>query len=90
MRMRPLFLILLLAIAAPVLSQEEEAAEEVTGPAVDAEAPGNEADSDAGETDEDEVDDSDLDVQTYEEPDDVFIPTEEIPSDEPIPFPSNI
>ena len=37
-----------------------------------------------------EIDDSDLDEQTYEEDDDVFIPTEEIPADEPIPFPSNI
>ena len=40
--------------------------------------------------DEEEVDDSDLDEQTYEEDDDDFIPTEEIPADEPIPFPSNI
>ncbi len=34
--------------------------------------------------------DADLDEQTYEEDDDDFIPTEEIPADEPIPFPSNI
>jgi hypothetical protein len=34
--------------------------------------------------------DTDLDEQTYEEDDDDFIPTEEIPADEPIPFPSNI
>ena len=40
--------------------------------------------------DEEEVDDSDLDEQTYEEDEDDFIPTEEIPADEPIPFPSNI
>lgn len=40
--------------------------------------------------DEDDIDDSDLDEQTYEEDDDDFIPTEEIPADEPIPFPSNI
>lgn len=40
--------------------------------------------------DEEDVDDSDLDEQTYEEDDDDFIPTEEIPADEPIPFPSNI
>jgi len=37
-----------------------------------------------------EIDDSDLDVQTYEEDDDDFVPSEEIPADELIPFPSNI
>ena len=36
------------------------------------------------------ADDADLDDQTYEEDDDDFIPTEEIPADEPIPFPTNI
>jgi hypothetical protein len=35
-------------------------------------------------------DDSELDDQTYDEDDDVFVPTEEIPADEPIPFPSDI
>ncbi|MFQ3333617.1 MAG: hypothetical protein ACI8XI_000282 [Woeseiaceae bacterium] len=32
----------------------------------------------------------DIDDQTYEEADDDFIPSEEIPADEPIPFPTNI
>lgn len=32
----------------------------------------------------------DIDAQTYEEADDDFIPSEEIPADEPIPFPTNI
>lgn len=36
------------------------------------------------------VGDEDLDVQTYEEDEDDFVPSEEIPADEPIPFPSNI
>jgi hypothetical protein len=36
------------------------------------------------------LDDSDLDDQTYESDDDVFVPSEEIPADEPIPFPSDI
>ena len=40
--------------------------------------------------DDEEVDDADLDDQTYEEDDDDFVPTEEIPADEPIPFPTNI
>ena len=34
--------------------------------------------------------DESLDEQTYEEDEDDFVPTEEIPADEPIPFPSNI
>jgi hypothetical protein len=46
-------------------------------------------DADDGVIDE-AFDDLDLDEQTYEEDDDDFIPTEEIPADEPIPFPSNI
>ncbi len=47
------------------------------------------SDADDGVLDE-AFDDLDLDEQTYEEDDDDFIPTEEIPADEPIPFPSNI
>ena len=38
----------------------------------------------------DENDDSDLDDQTYGEDDDDFVPTEEVPADESIPFPTNI
>ena len=37
-----------------------------------------------------ESDVSDLDNQTYGEDDDDFIPTEEVPADESIPFPTNI
>ena len=43
-----------------------------------------------GESPEEILDDEDLDEQVYEEDDDDFVPTEEIPADEPIPFPSNI
>lgn len=43
-----------------------------------------------GELDDAELDDTDLDLQTYEEDDDDFVPTEEIPADEAIPFPSDI
>lgn len=52
--------------------------------------------SDAAVADEeDEIDldnpeDADLDEQTYEEDDDDFVSSEEIPADEPVPFPSNI
>jgi hypothetical protein len=37
-----------------------------------------------------EIYDPELDDQTYEGDDDVFVPTEEIPADEPIPFPTDI
>ncbi len=48
--------------------------------------------TDAAEDSEDseDIEDADLDEQTYEQDDDDFIPTEEVPADEPIPFPSNI
>jgi adenine-specific DNA methylase len=44
----------------------------------------------AEDADDEEVEDADLDEQSYEEDEDDFIPTEEIPADEPIPFPTNI
>ena len=56
-----------------------------------AEAAADEAADDSREdTDETEVDDSDLDLQTYEEDEDDFVPTEEIPADQAIPFPTDI
>jgi hypothetical protein len=83
---------------APTLAQEpdqppeqEEAAE--PGQPRDAPAESPEAGSEEAATSEDaepEPDDSDLDDQTYESDDDDFVPTEEIPADEPIPFPSDI
>ena len=39
---------------------------------------------------EEAFEDESLDEQTYDEDEDDFVPTEEIPADEPIPFPSNI
>ena len=44
---------------------------------------------DSGIVDPD-FDDEELDQQTYEEDEDDFVPSEEIPADEPIAFPSNI
>lgn len=35
-------------------------------------------------------DDADLDLQSYEDDDDDFVPTEEVPADQAIPFPSDI
>ena len=74
-------LILLAFLTVPSWSQEEPSSEDPDAlPA---------ADETAVATEED-VDDDDLDLQTYEEDDDDFVPSEEIPADEPIPFPSNI
>lgn len=62
--------------------------------------PGSEELTTAGETaaagaigeagEAEEVDDADLDDQTYAEDDDDFVPTEEIPADEAISFPTDI
>jgi hypothetical protein len=77
-------LLLLLFLAIPARSQEDNAAPGAAEDSVE------ETQADEAADDEEEIDDADLDVQTYEEDDDDFVPTEEIPADEPIPFPSNI
>ncbi len=59
-------------------------------PANDTKATEDVADADAEQQQVDDVDDADLDEQTYEDDEDDFIPTEEIPADQPIPFPTNI
>lgn len=78
-------LMMLAFLAAPSWSQEDSAAGE---PLEEEEAPEPSAPAEAAE--EGSGDDADLDTQTYEEDEDDFVPTEEIPADEPIPFPSNI
>lgn len=82
-------LVLLICLALPAWTQEEQAAGEVADTVAE-EAEDSTAENEAEADDEEEVDDSDLDEQTYEEDEDDFVPTEEIPADEPIPFPSNI
>jgi len=81
-------LLIALFLAGPAWPQEVEAGSEAAPSANEAAEPEvtgpEQADAAA------EIDDSDLDVQTYEEDDDDFVPSEEIPADEPIPFPSNI
>ncbi len=78
------------------LSQEADAPEEAVEPvseATTAAAGGDEQSGDESDAESDaleEFDDSDLDLQTYEQDDDDFVPTEEIPADEAIPFPSDI
>jgi adenine-specific DNA methylase len=86
MFVRKFYIAILLAffLAGFAWAQEEGDSTEVQ---TESQAEASEA---AAAEDEDEIDDSDLDEQTYEEDEDDFIPTEEIPADEPIPFPSNI
>jgi hypothetical protein len=101
-----LSLFLALVLAGPAWPQEETTAGEAEEPdsmeTGDAQETGDsdEAGDVAGIDEADEVadaaivdpdfDDDELDEQTYEEDDDDFVPSEEIPADEPIPFPSNI
>ena len=86
---------------APVLAQQQDpaaqhdpadpAAEQESVPADPAAGNAEGDDDETGDPAADpELDDSDLDQQTYESDDDDFVPTEEIPADEPIPFPSDI
>lgn len=84
-------------LARPVMAQEPEEAPPASAQPEVAEAAEmtevtevSEEPADGADEVIDDVEDSDLDEQTYEEDDDDFIPTEEIPADEPIPFPSNI
>ena len=74
-------LILLSFLTAPSWSQEDASSEDPDS------LPAAEETTVATEED---VEDDDLDLQTYDEDDDDFVPSEEIPADEPIPFPSNI
>ncbi len=87
-------LMMLAFLALPSWSQEDNAGD-ASGAETDArEAPDStepeEPDTNQDDSDEQPADDADLDLQTYEEDEDDFVPTEEIPADEPIPFPSNI
>ena len=97
-----LALIAALMLYWPVLAQDQageepaDTAGEVAGelPESAADEVADSADGDATGDDvaaEDEViDDSDLDEQVYEEDEDDFVPSEEIPVDEAIPFPIDI
>ena len=74
--------------------QEGESGSEVAPSGSETDAPEATAAAQTDEAqqidEEGEIDDSDLDEQTYEEDEDDFVPSEEIPTDQPIPFPSNI
>jgi hypothetical protein len=86
-------MMLSLCFSGAVAQEEDASAEDESPAAVSAEIPGASEDNAADDSEADadsEEDDADLDKQTYEEDEDDFIPTEEIPADEPIAFPSNI
>ncbi len=83
--------LVILIVGLPILALWLPAAAQQTAEPDTAPAAAVEEDSDADdEAAADEVDDSDLDLQTYEEDEDDFVPTEEIPADEAIPFPTDI
>jgi hypothetical protein len=101
MSKRLIAILLAATLAWSAWAQEETPAEEAADSELSddaAEASGEPADS--GEVEDDDApyegvleeafEDASLDEQTYEDDDDDFVPTEEIPADEPIPFPSNI
>lgn len=81
----PIIALAVLLSARPAVAQEEATQE----PAVE-EAVTEEVVDEEEELEEEEFDETGLDDQTYEEDDDDFVPTMEIPADTPIPFPSNI
>ena len=95
----PVVSLIAMLIGVAAAAQEADPPEEAAGPAGevaetvaesgDQSADASEEASDAAE-EFDEFDDADLDLQTYEQDDDDFVPTEEIPADEAIPFPSDI
>lgn len=93
-------LIVLLGWALSASAQEDATSQSgsddsVATESVAEEAAEPEADDAAEDDAEPEIDLDDpafagLDEQNYEEPDDDFIPTEEIPADQAIPFPTDI
>ncbi len=93
-----LTLALLLALGGvfqPVVAAPQESRDPAETEAEVTEDADDEADDEADADDEplidlDDPDFADLDRQDYEEDDDGFIPTEEVPADEAIPFPTDI
>jgi hypothetical protein len=93
MKRLAVFLMLSLCLSAAVAQDDDASAEDESPAGATAQTPEAPEDSAADDSEVDadsEEDDADLDEQTYEEDEDDFIPTEEIPADEPIAFPSNI
>ena len=76
-------------VATPTLAQESSSPDASQAEDVVASQIGT-AGSVEDSGDKEEINDADLDEQTYQTDEDDFVPTEEIPADKPIPFPSNI
>ena len=73
-------------LAAPAVAQEDSSEQETPDTEVSAEADEPEASDDS-----ELLDDPELDVQGFDPTDDDdFIPSEDIPADEPIAFPTDI
>ena len=88
-----IFLLLALGAGLPSRAQESPADEGEPETAAAAQDEATASEDDEAEESEIDLDDpalADLDIQTYEEDDDDFVPTEEIPADEAIPFPTDI
>ncbi len=82
-RRRLLALILGAALAAPVWAQDSEIADD--------EDPGTETQSNELSTDEESTEEIEIDEGSYiDAEDDDFRPSEEIPADQSIPFPTDI
>ncbi len=86
----PIIALAVLLSARPAVAQEEATQEPAVEEAVTEEVVDEEEELEEEELEEEEFDETGLDDQTYEEDDDDFVPTMEIPADTPIPFPSNI
>jgi hypothetical protein len=81
-------LLIALFLAGPAWPQEVEAGADAAPSADETEVPEVREAEPADEAPQ--IDDTGLDEQGYEEDEDDFVPSEEIPADQPIPFPSNI
>ena len=73
-------------LAAPAMAQDDRSEQEATDTEV-----GTEADESEASDDIELLDDPELDAQGFDpNADDDFVPSEEIPADEPIAFPTDI
>ncbi len=90
-------LVMTLFLGTAVLSQEQARPPADVGEKPEQQEPQEEQEPGAEQDEDGTADDADpafdesvLDDQTYEGEDDGFIPSEEVPVDEPIPFPTDI
>ena len=77
-------------LAVPAWSQQSEDDAIATENPLDADAPVVEDVEETEAVEEEEIDETGLDEQGFDNRDDDFRPTEEIPTDQSIPFPTDI